>query len=323
MSLFCSHPKPFILLTLFSRNRLQGFKLQGFNGCCLAIFGGVLFLIILHALLFCAASPVYAGTTDLGCGRDTNGDGIVNNLCLGDDQDFDGYTTAQGDCDDADWQIYPETLTSKGCGVGQYRSCRADGSGYGPCTNLSALSKSDIGMGVLNIYWVAPNGTTGTNGGTYANPWDYRCLSQSNGYVCSHTPQPGDAFIFKAGRYTTTYVTVEGWDGYVGQLFLAFRYGTSENPIYFIGDPTGTVTIVGQGTLGNAITPIDIYESGYIHIDGMTISDGYGSGIYVHASGLPEQVGLEFSRLKIYNIDGDGGPVNLRSCTKTNTLILL
>jgi hypothetical protein len=86
---------------------------------------------LFFALLLGSCSAQHAFAGDIGCGHDTDRSGAVDNACLGSDADEDGYTVAQGDCDDADPKIWPGTPTVKGAPhAGNWRVCRADGSGY-------------------------------------------------------------------------------------------------------------------------------------------------------------------------------------------------
>ncbi len=267
-----------------------------------------LFLVL---FLFFASEAMAA---DIGCGRDTDRNGSVDHMCPGGDTDFDGYTVAQGDCDDTEWQIYPGTLTSKGCSAGSFRVCNRDGSGYGSCTALSDITTTQIGQAYggtpLNIYWISASGTTGGSGGTYANPWALRCIGNDNGETCAHTVTAGDAFLLKAGTYNSYYTE----HGEKHQLYIFSRTATATNPIYVIGDPTGTAELVGQGTgIYDEIPIIRIDAVEHIAVDNITMHGGYGSGVFAKDSTY-----MDISRMNIYSLDGRGGYNNLSGISMTS-----
>ena len=248
-----------------------------------------------------------AMAADLGCGRDTDRSGTVDQMCPGGDTDFDGYTVAQGDCDDTEWQIYPGTLNSKGCSAGSFRVCNRDGSGYGSCTALADISTAQIGQAYggtpLNIYWVSASGTTGGSGGTYASPWALRCIGNDNGETCSHTVTAGDAFIIKAGTYNSYYTE----HGNKRHIYIYSRTATATNPIYVIGDPTGTAELVGQGTsTSDEVIVMNIDDVDYIVLDNFKIHGGFGAGVFTKDSNY-----IDISRMNIYSLDGNGGYSNL------------
>lgn len=151
-----------------------------------------------------------AQAQDFGCGRDTNRDSSVSNLCPGADQDADLYTVEQGDCDDTDWQIFPGVSTTKGCTSGQIRTCKADGTGYTACSGATfcpntadtRMYPDEVAGG--NCYYFSPTGDNATGTGTFANPWrDLRKIS--NGFAGRHTPMAGDKFILLGGSYSGSF----------------------------------------------------------------------------------------------------------------------
>ena len=159
-----------------------------------------------------------AMAADIGCGRDTDRNGSVDNYCPGTDQDFDGYAVTQGDCDDTNWQIFPGTLTSSGCSAGSFRTCAANGSGYNSCKALSSMTYSDIGSGATRLFWIGPSGSTDLHAGdSYSNPADYRCIGDKTyNSTCrsdmrngTNDIPAGTAFLFLAGTCNTSYVEGE------------------------------------------------------------------------------------------------------------------
>lgn len=267
---------------------------------------------LLFTLLLLLAFNSYAA--DFGCGRDTDQNGSVDNYCPGDDQDFDGYSTAQGDCDDTNWQIFPGTLTEKGCSEGSFRKCAADGSGYTSCKALSSMTYSDIGSGATRLFWIGPSGSTALHAGdSYENPADYRCIGdKSYNSTCrsdfrngANDIPAGTAFLFLAGTYNTSYLDGSTYH----QLYLDYGIGTATNPIYIQGDPTGTAEIVIQGTSTlNSRAGIKVYESAYVYIDKMKVSGGYGTG------GAIEFYTSDYGRVTrstVMDVDGNGGSDNL------------
>lgn len=267
---------------------------------------------LLFTLLLLLAFNSYAA--DIGCGRDTDRNGSVDNYCPGSDADFDGYSVAQGDCDDTEWQIFPGTLTEKGCSEGSFRKCAADGSGYTSCKALSSMTYSDIGSGATRLFWIGPSGSTALHAGdSYSNPADYRCIGDTTyNSTCrsdmrngTNDIPAGTAFLFLAGTYNTSYVEGEEYH----QLYLGYGIGTATNPIYLQGDPTGAAEIVIQGTsTSNYRAGIKVYESAYVYIDKMKVSGGYGRGgaIEFYTSDYGK-----VTRSTVLDVDGNGGSDNL------------
>lgn len=191
------------------------------------------------ALLLWSPS-VYAA--DIGCGRDTDRSGAVDNYCTGDDADNDGYTTAEGDCDDNNWQVYPGISVTSGCEAGEYRTCKAAGTGWTSCTATastpfcpnSADTTTHSGAVALNCYYFDPVGGSNSNAGTYASPW--KTLAKiSEGQAGVHNPVAGDAFILLGGSYEKT-ATV-GYGGIASTMRVQNKSGTSTNRIWMMNYP--------------------------------------------------------------------------------------
>lgn len=267
---------------------------------------------LLFTLLLLLAFNSYAA--DIGCGRDTDRNGSVDNYCPGSDADFDGYSVAQGDCDDTEWQIFPGTLTEKGCSEGSFRKCAADGSGYTTCKTLSSMTYSDIGSGATRLFWIGPSGSTALHAGdSYSNPADYRCIGDTTyNATCrsdfrngTNDIPAGTAFLLLAGDYTTDYLDGSEYH----QLRLDFGVGTATHPIYIQGDPTGTANIIIQGTsISNYRSGIKVYESEYVMLDNIKVSGGYGRG------GAIEFASVNYgkvTRATVMSVDGNGGTDNL------------
>lgn len=148
---------------------------------------------------------------DFGCGRDTNRDGLVQALCPGSDRDGDGFTTAQGDCDDEDWGIFPGASVSEGCAAGQWRTCKVDGSGWTGCSSdVFCPNTADTNPWadldpVTSCKYIATTGSNSTGDGSAGTPW--ASLSEiSWGYSGGTSPVAGTAYIVRGGTYTETYL---------------------------------------------------------------------------------------------------------------------
>lgn len=183
-----------------------------------------------------------SGLPDVGCGRDTNMDGSIDNLCPGDDQDNDGYTVAQGDCDDTDYDIWPGASwmgAKAGCSPGYWRTCKADGSGWGSCTDdssshwcpSSSTTTTTQGAVALNCIYLSPAGSNSTGDGSWGNP--YRTLEKfTTGAAGRVQLDAGDAVILLPGAYTQT------TNSYVIQDDGSNNYeGTATNRIWVVGYP--------------------------------------------------------------------------------------
>jgi hypothetical protein len=187
------------------------------------------------------AVPFFAHAADIGCGRDTDRNGSVDNYCTGDDADFDGYTTAQGDCDDNNWQVYPGISVATGCSAGQYRTCKAAGTGWTSCVSTSttpycpnsADTTTHAGKVALNCYYIDPVSGNDANAGTYASPW--QTLGKISFNVSGrHAPSAGDAFILLGGSYARH---ANPYLGYDITMYNRSVSGTATNPIWVINYP--------------------------------------------------------------------------------------
>jgi hypothetical protein len=165
------------------------------------------------ALLLLTSTALAA---DFGCGRDTDRNGSVDNLCPGGDQDYDGVAAADGDCDDGDWQIFPGVSTGKGCTAGQWRTCKADGTGWTSCssaqwnpTNAAQRLWADDATDSV-VYFDDAAGSNSTGDGSFGNPYqDLRKISV--GYSGAITPANRTAYILRGGTYDTDYSSSGNW----------------------------------------------------------------------------------------------------------------
>lgn len=242
--------------------------------------------------------------TDIGCGRDTDRNGSVDTLCIGSDQDNDGYTEAQGDCDDTDWQIFPGTPSTKGLSAGHYRVCKADGSGWTADTTSSVTPYCPSGdytttsgkSATTCYYFDQASGNDSTGNGSWANPWKTpNKISYNNG--SKYTAQAGDAFIFKSGTYTETAQV----DAPNDRVLFFWAAGTSSNHIWIIGYP-GTKPIF-QGA-------IDFYDVGYTHLWNIEITQGSLDSQGLIARGVSTNVDVAL----MYIHDKQGVKANNMAC---------
>ncbi len=203
------------------------------------------FLLLAGVLV---SSP-YVHAADIGCGRDTDRSGAVDNMCPGSDTDFDGFTVAQGDCDDTDWSIQPGRVTTKGCSAGEYRTCKASGAGYTACIASATTPycpagdhTTTTGKSALACKYINYSTGNDSNAGTYASPWKTpNKISSNNG--AKYAVQPGDAIIIMSGTYPRDAQESSAGDS----TLYTIVDGTSTNPVWIVGYP-GTKPIF-QGAL--------------------------------------------------------------------------
>ena len=219
---------------------------------------GCIVVTLFAMLLFACILATNANAADIGCGRDTDRNGNVDNWCPGVDKDFDGYTLAQGDCDDEDWNIQPGRVTTKGCSAGEYRTCKASGAGYTACVASATTPYCPTGdhviktgQAALNCYYFnAATGSNATGDGSYANPWQTG-EKISTGASGAHSVVAGDAFIFINGGTAYPEFLL---DTSKKAIWISNKDGTSSNPIYFLGYPGNKPVMNGR---------ILLYESDY------------------------------------------------------------
>lgn len=145
---------------------------------------------------------------DSHCALDTDDNGSVDSWCTDlADADFDGYTTAEGDCDDNDPHVWPGApLDVNGCSAGQWRQCQTGGAGWSSCTATGYL---DEATGSGSNYFIDPvSGNDTTGNGTSGNPWK---SLKNLGYWASGAPGThvgftrGDVVYVKEGAALETY----------------------------------------------------------------------------------------------------------------------
>lgn len=285
-------------------------------------------LILLIALLLLVAQVARAA--DVGCGRDTDRSGTVDNACPGNDKDNDGYTSGDGDCIDdpstyaGAWQIYPGAPTNYGCSAGQWRTCKADGTGWTSCTSAAYCPQGDYtthtGKAATNCYYIDPVSGDNSNDGSYANPWQslrkvsYHYSGKEPGGYSLHSPSAGDAYIMMAGTHT------EIWDntGWEAQTFFGCRdtNGTSANPIWVIADPAAATQPKLDPAFTKTSSRITMKLSGcdYWIFDGLEITDGYGN-VFKTEDNATGSANNWFTRNYIHDND-------LYNCSSDNEAVL-
>lgn len=250
---------------------------------------------LVAALILLLGAQAWAA--DFGCGRDTDRNGTVDNWCPSDtyDQDYDGVHSTDGDCDDNDWQIRPGISTGKGCSAGQWRTCKADGTGYTSCTsaqwnplNTDNRFHTDRGYDTV-IYIDAVNGNNSTGNGSFANP--YQTLEKvSTGGSGAVTINDGTIIVVRAGTYNHTWgANARIWYqtaqcptkgcaivAYPGELVKLVKTSTTEGPIMEVSNPNASSkwTVAGFEVDGEDVgegVGISFWDSG----DGHRIFNNY------------------------------------------------
>ncbi len=221
------------------------------NAPYLSVFTLLAFVtLLLVSVVLRDVSPAVAA--DLGCGRDTDRNGSTDSFCPGEDQDNDGFTASQGDCNDTDFDIFPGATwggAKVGCSTAQYRTCKADRSGFTACTDTASHPfcpqgefSTHTGKSASRCYYFDPAHGSDTSGdGSFAKPWRTpNKISHNN--TNRHLTQPGDAYMFRGGLYTE-----QATADTANQVALFFATpGTASNPIWFVGYPGEKATFKGR-----------------------------------------------------------------------------
>jgi hypothetical protein len=257
--------------------------------------GADLRLIALLLLLFFVQS---AWAADAECGYDTDHNGSIT-LCSNGDNDRDGFTTAQGDCDDTSDQIYPGRATSTGCSANEAKDCPLSGTGtYSACSSGGWKPE-----GCTTPFYIATTGNN-SNAGTVAAPWlNYLMFVTrfSGGAPAgARDPVAGDCFIFRTGTYSDTYT----YDAATMALFIRNKDGTAGSPIQIAAFPGEVVNFDPS----SAVPPIAILQSDYFRVIGVQAHDTNGVGTYTGNNGAINFAESPFGRMHgntIYNIDGN------------------
>lgn len=244
-------------------------------------------------------SNAYAGDEICGDGVDNAGVGGVctgnrvpakygagcDTLCTAGLVDRDGDTyginglslrgagrLAGKDCDDTDASIYPNRPTTKGCSVGQFRTCQADGT-YDACTPLNTYCPTAPPYSCGACYYF--NKTTGSNAnpGTYASPWrDLRMFvtyytggDEPAGY---HSHTPNDCYIETGGA---TYTDTFSYNGTTSGAF--FRNKNGVNLLKLPGIPRPKLRF--GGSFGAPINAVHFQNVNGFRLDGYEVSLSY------------------------------------------------
>lgn len=254
-------------------------------------------------VLLCISQVALAA--DFGCGRDTDRSGGVDNWCPGTDQDHDGVTSSDGDCDDRDWQIYPGIPTGSGCSANQWRMCKADGTGYTSCTGSTFdPTTADNQLHTDRTYDTAiyidgVSGNDSTGNGSAGSP--YKTLAKvSSNAAGAVTITDGTAIVLRAATYTDTF-------SYLGDL--RFFYQTTvcgTKGCALMAYPGETVAIVKTETAtAAAIVEVSTGSSSAkwtiqgLEIDGGSVGEGVGISFY--DSGLGHRARNNY----VHDIDGN------------------
>lgn len=238
------------------------------------------------------ADEVLQAAPDFGCGRDTNRNGSVAALCSGADQDADGYTVAQGDCDDTRWEIFPGVSTAQGCTTGQWRTCKADGSGYTACSASTFCPNTadtrlypDESAGGNCYYFNPVTGNNTTGDGSAGNPWqDLRKIS--SGFSGRYTPVAGDKFIVRGGTTsatfgTTNYLLLENGRDCTASQRCTIICDPRDN---CVGDWTGNATVFSKFNM----------RGNYWNLRGFEITGGAGPGVNVNDGAVDVRTSLNY-----------------------------
>lgn len=252
----------------------------------------VLRCLAVYLVLFAISVPIAGAVTEIcGSGYDEDSSGTAGScpsgevdawagtgcdlLCQGADQDRDGYTTTQGDCDDTNRQIIPDTATTDGCSAGYYRLCKQDGSGYGACTQSSVTPYCPEDCGTC-YYIDDVDGSDSTGDGSYASPWQtylmfttyYQAGDRPSGW---HDVSPGECFVFMGGTYDSEYL----WNGVERGLYMHNESCTSGSPCGVYAYPGETVIFDLAGISSDPIPALTISSSNYWTISGIIFENNY------------------------------------------------
>lgn len=230
-----------------------------------------------------------AFAADIGCGWDTDKNGTVDSYCPGLDPDYDGYTVAEGDCDNYSFGIRPGRPDILGCPAGEYRVCKADGTGWTDCVASASdpycpdnddhamvdYTDGSIIKATTCYYISKSSGNDSTGDGSYATPWENPSMA---GYYSSgapsghHSPTAGDAFIILGGTYD--YYT-SNYNGRTS-VFMARGYSANATNRFFLLNYPGQTPKFSNTTNS---TNLYLENSDYWVISGIEIGDALGSGL--------------------------------------------
>lgn len=252
--------------------------------------------------------PSYAFATGEICGDGVDNDGAGGAALCGisyvnnHDKDRDAFWDIGGgpnagiDGNDTDRTQFPGQHTSTGCAALEFKTMQADGN-YSACEPLSGLDHNDCGHGAQRTFWLSPTGTTGGAGGTFAAPWDPRCLSNT-ALACYHVPASGDCFVARGGTFSGSYVS-----GVTRQLYFTTS-GTATNHIVLMSAPGERFVVAGAGVYvtdaSQEVFPIDITSNYWVMRD-ITVQGGWSN------SGIRNDQGdaNEYYNLLIQDIAGN------------------
>lgn len=283
---------------------------------------GPMIRVVAIGLLFFFSRSSWA--VDIGCGRDTDRSGSVDNWCPGGDQDNDGYTVSQGDCNDLDFDIFPGTTWSgskAGCPANHWRTCRVDGGGWSSegcvdsnvrpwCPN-SNLTTTHTGKKANKCFYFDPvNGSDSSGDGSWSRPWKSGRKISNSFSGNKVTPLAGSAYIFKPGTYTEKdIVSDDGFWGTCRHIFIEDHNGTATSPIWLISYPIENQlrpVLTPSTTRGVDCPAIALTNAHYFIIRGFEITGGYGPGIGTRT----DSSNIEVSQVYLHDIPGNGGAGN-------------
>lgn len=244
-----------------------------------------------------------AGAVDDYCGLDTDHNGSIT-LCTNGDNDRDGFTVAQGDCDDTDPNYYPGRGRATGCSANEAKNCPLSGSGVETaCSSGGWKPEGCTTAYYMDITAANNNSATPTNPST---PWKNQLCFTSYYNVgdrpaCYHDPVAGDCLVARAGTYGDVYTYDTGGFGF----FLRNKSGTSGSPIQVAAFPGETVNFQPSTVTYPAVS---VLSSDYVRLIGFQVHDARGVGYQTGNNGAVNINGGTGDRvvgLTIYNIDGN------------------
>lgn len=243
--------------------------------------------IILSAVMFLTwTATVYAADSANKVCIDTDDNGQYDTLKASgmSDRDCDGYTTAQGDCDDTNPLIYPGEWTASGCSAGEFKQCNSGGSGsYGSCTAAASICEATNGG---SCYYVDAGSGNNSNNGSYASPWaDFTraCSYESAGSRPANWVDlaPGDVVYLKGTTNLTASYNAGASYGTLGCLLDNSQSGTSSHFVTFKQFPGATAEFRETGKL--------LFRSdnggGYYKIKNFKGGNTTGNAIYLNGGG--------------------------------------